>query len=351
MEGMLETFACAVHAFDRAGVRAVCVKGFSLFPEYLEEPWQRHQIDFDFLIAPADAESAQAALESLGYSLAAVSRDGERRLRVPVKSVLGRDAYVYAPQQTAAIELHERFWETHDVGPSFHCAADAIDRAEMCVLGPVRFLRLARAHRFLYQLLHIFRHFLGSWARPLWLYEIAGYLNRHFGDDAHWADVRSLICADPRITDACALVLLMAEELFACPVPPALQDLRTLHDRSPVALWVRRYAHAWLLADMPGNKLNLLLHRHFAAANSRGRVSLIVRLAPFGQRPVLSEGLDPVVANSFAYRMANLRYQASRTWYHVRSGAGLAVASIPWAVSTRSRSQMFSAANLRREEL
>ena len=92
MQGMQETFGHAARALQQAGVQFVCVKGFSLFPEFLEEPWQRHQIDIDLIVAPADTIRAQAALEDTGYEVTAVAEDGERRLRIPVAKALSQDA-------------------------------------------------------------------------------------------------------------------------------------------------------------------------------------------------------------------------------------------------------------------
>jgi hypothetical protein len=215
MESMLGTFGQAVTALQQAFVQFVCVKGFSLFPEFAEEPWQRHQIDFDFLVAPGHGLRAQAALEKLGYKLTAVARDDERRLRIPASRALSRDAYLYQPQEGGAIELHSSFWESGDEKHSLSCPEGVFQQAEIHALGPVMFPRLSQPQAFVYQVLHVFRHFLASWARPLWLYEIASYLNRHCANGALWQRVDELISANEQIAKATALVLLVAQELFA----------------------------------------------------------------------------------------------------------------------------------------
>ncbi|MFZ1084096.1 MAG: nucleotidyltransferase family protein [Terracidiphilus sp.] len=349
MKRMLMTFGQAAAVLQQAGVRFVCVKGFSLIPEYLTELWQRHQIDFDLLIAPVDALRAQRALEALGYRLTAVDGD-ERRLRIPAPRPLGHNSYLYQPQEGAAIELHSEFWDPGAEAYPMLCPRDYFAQAEMHTVGSVTYLRLARHHAFLYQVLHVFRHFMGSWARLLWLYEIAAFLHRHREDDALWQQVRELLCADARLAEAAALVLLCAQNLFACPLPPALENLCTLPAESPMRLWIDRYAQRWLLADMPGNKLNLLLHRHFIPDDPTWRRHLVHRLAPFGKRPVLCEGLDRIVAKSMAYRTANLRFQATRIWHHLRTGAGFAIASASWKLHLRSNQAAFSAKVLRRGE-
>jgi hypothetical protein len=336
MEGMLLTFGRAVCALQEAHVPFVCVKGFSLFPEFHEEPWQRHQIDFDLLIAPRDGPRAQTALERLGYKLTAVAGDGERRLRIPVTQALAHDAYVYQPQQGGFIELHTRFWEAGKEEFRLSCPDDAFEQAEMHTLGSISFPCLSLPHAFIYQVLHVFRHFLGSWARPLWLYEIANFINRHRDDDALWQQVNGLLLEDARVAEAAALVLLTTDELFGCSIPLAISRSCTLPADSPIRLWIRHYARRWILTDMPGNKLNLLLQRQFFSDSRIWRQYLADRLVPRRARPVLCEGIEHRVAKGYQYRFANLRFQAARVWHHVHTGAGFAAASIAWGMHLRS---------------
>ena len=332
MRRMLKTFGEAVRALQQAGINFVCVKGFSLFPEFVSEPWQRHQIDFDLLTAAGQGLRAQAALEQLGYKLTAVAGDGERRLRIPVKQAISHEAYLYSPQDGGAIELHSRFWEAGGEEFPLTCPEDAFEQAERHMLDSVSFPRLSQPHAFLYQLLHAFRHFMGSWARPLWLYEIASYIDRHYANVELWRRVATLLSADARLAEATSLVLLTAKELFACPIPSALENVCALADDDPIRLWVHLYARRWILADMPGNKLNLLLQRRYFSDGRIWRRYLAGRLAPRRARPVLCEGIDTRVARSLKYRAANLRYQLSRVWHHLRTGAGFAAASVAWRI-------------------
>jgi hypothetical protein len=335
MQAMMGRFGEAVDALKRARVQFACVKGFSLIPEFLPEPWERHQIDFDFLIRPGEEARAQLALEGGGYKLTAIE-GSERRLRVPVTKALRHNAYLYDLQKEPAIELHSVFWEGGTIELPLHRLEEAFEHTEMHALGSVSFPRLAPHHAFLYQVLHVFRHFLGSWARPLWLYEIASYMNRFGNDRARWLSVRPLIASDPRMMDAVALVLLTAQEIFRCPIPIELNEICAHADRSAIGLWVRCHSRDWLLTDMPGNKLNLLLHRHFIGQDCTWRRHLANRLAPCGKRPRLCEGLDPVVAQSFGYRIADFCFRAGRISYHLRAGAGLAFAGARWSFALRA---------------
>ncbi len=349
MSGMLMSFGQAALLLREAGVRFVYLKGFSLIPEYLTELWQRHQIDFDLLVPHEDALRAQQALEMLGYRLTAVDGD-ERRLRIPVSRPLAHNAYLYDLQEGASIELHSEFWDTRGETYPMRCPHDIFELAEMHTVGSVSFLRLARHHAFLYQVLHVFRHFLSSWARLLWLYEIAAFLHRHQDDDALWQKVRELLCADARLAEATALVLLCAQNQFSCPLPTALENVCALPAGSPVRLWINRYAQRWLLTDMPGNKINLLLHRHFISGQPAWRRHLVKRLAPLGNCPMLCEGIEGIAAKSLAYKTANLHFQAARIWHHLVTGAEFAFASIAWKMHLRSGHAVSSPNQLRRGE-
>ena len=350
MQTMVQTFSLATQALQNAGVKVICVKGFSLVPDYVEQPWQRHQIDFDFLIAPQDGLRTQSALEGIGYKLTAVAADGERRMRIPVTRAPSHNDYVYGPQEGAAIELHSSFWEADSEQSPLACPDNVFEQAELHAIGPVSFLRLSQPHAFLYQVYHFYRHFRGSWARPLWPYEIASYIDRHYSDDLLWQNVATILSADARTAEAAALVLLTATELFASPIPPALQIFCSQHSDDPIGLWVRHYARRWLLTDMPGNKLNLLLRRQCFSNPQAWRGYLIGRLVPRGKRPVLCEGIEPSVARSLNYRMANMRFQAARALYHLRTGAVLWVANIAWSKRLRASQDHCSPNALRRSE-
>lgn len=351
MRGMLESFAKAAAVLDQAEVPFICVKGFSLFPEFSSDLWQRHQVDFDLLIAPRDADRAQQALERLGYQLTAIAEDGERRMRIPARQRMTRQSYLFGLQQSSTVELHSHFWEAGAEELPLRCPEDVFEQAQRHTIGSISFLRLSPAHAFLYQVLHVFRHFLGSWARLHWLYEIASYLHRHRADNALWLEVQALFSADPRLAEAGALVLLIAQDLFGCPVPAALHGVCTLPAGSPIALWIARYARPWILTDAPGNKLNLLLQKHFFSDEHAWRRYLVNRLVPRGKHPTLCEGIDAQAAKSLRFRAANLRFQAGRAWHHLRTGTGFAFASIAWKIQLRLSESAFAAGDLRQGEL
>ena len=126
-----------------------------------------------------------------------------RDRHIPVKQALSHDAYLYSPQEGGAVELHSRFWESGAEEFPLTGPADAFERAETHTLDSVSFPCLSQPHAFLYHVLHVFRHFWGSWARPLWLYELAGYMDRHHANVELWRELATLISADARLMEMC----------------------------------------------------------------------------------------------------------------------------------------------------
>ena len=175
-------------------------------------------------------------------------------------------------------------------------------------------------------------------------------MDRHRANVELWRELATLISADARLMEATSLVLLTAKELFDCPIPPALESVCALADDNPIRLWVGLYARRWILADMPGNKLNLLLQRRYFADGRIWRRYLANRLAPRRGRPVLCEGIDARVARSLKYRVANLSYKGSRVWHHLRAGAGFAAASVAWGIHLRLSQGAPSSSGLSRSE-
>src|ERR1700731_1487519 len=67
LQDMLQEFQRLNDAFRSRGIMAVTLKGFSLIPDFCEDPCLRHQTDFDFLVRPGDVDAAAAVLGSWAY--------------------------------------------------------------------------------------------------------------------------------------------------------------------------------------------------------------------------------------------------------------------------------------------
>ena len=330
MEQMLQYFQEVVQALDASQVQHCCVKGFSLVPDCFDSIRERHQIDLDLLIVPQDTGRSQVALERLGYRVQRADDSGEVRLIRPWKRHLGVHAYLYVLPEPPPIELHTQVWErdADDIAlPSFSGFLDASETHEIC---GVEFRRLQPAHHFVYLLLHIFRHLLGSWTRLLSFYEVATFIRAHRSEKDIWVKAAQMIEANKVLASACALVLELVDSTFPVDMPVPLHQIVRRNLSAESELWIERYAPVWLLSDPPGNKLALLVQQQFWTDRRAWRQYLLRRLLPVRKPHKLSEIAAQSTRNSVAYRLEDTWYRATRLWYHLRSDCEYLGARFRW---------------------
>lgn len=337
MERMLDYLHEAVEALNSSQVRYCCVKGFSLIPDCFNSIRERHQIDLDLLIDPRDLRPAQDALEQLGYRVQRADDSGEVRLIRPWKKHLGVQAYLYQTPEPPPIELHTQVWELDEIEfPSLSGLLDARESHEIC---GVEFTRLQPAQHFVYLVLHIFRHLLGSWTRLLSLYEVASFIRTRSSDEVVWAEAAQIIETDTTLASACALVLSLVDCMFPIDMPPPLRQISRRNLSAESALWIERYSTAWLLTDPPGGKLSLLVQRQFWTDRGRWRRYLTRRLLPFRKPHPLSNEAVKSTKNGLAYRAEEAWYKASRAWYHVRSDFEYLREWVGWTQQEQARAE------------
>lgn len=337
MDAMFEFFEEANFALATSGVRYCCVKGFSLIPDCFAAMRERHQVDLDFLISPLGAERARMAIEFLGYRLAEAGASGEMRFVKPWRKYLGADAYLYQMPEAPPIELHTAVWEAEVEEIDFPVLEGFLEATKAHELAGARFPCLRTEYQFVYLLLHIFRHLLGSWCRLLSLFEIATLLRSQRGNTQMWTEASGIIEKDEALASACALVLALVKKAFPTELP---EPLAALCDRSlslESALWIEKYSDGWLFSDPPGNKLALLVQRQFCPDRHTWRQYVWRRLLPLRKAPALCDEAAPVAKRSLAYRNEELRYAWSRIWYHLRSDYEYLKARLRWAQLLRVR--------------
>ncbi len=331
MERMLEFFEQIVRALNAAGVRYYCVKGFSLIPDCFHGIQERHQVDLDILVRPSHLSAGISVIEELGYKVQYASLSGEVRLIRPWKKHIGVHGYLYQLPERPPVELHTRFWEADSNEIEFPPLSIFPDATESHELYGIEFPRLRPAYQFLYLLLHIFRHLLGSWMRLLSLYEVATFIRTRRACDEIWAEAVELIERDQRLSTACALVLGLVEVAFPVDLPEKLREVYSANLSLDSAIWLDRCAVTWLLADPPGNKLNLLVQKQFWIDRDIWKRYLRRRLLPVCTPHRLSDEAVNTTKTSLSYRAEEIRYQISRMWYHVKSDITYLSALVRWS--------------------
>jgi hypothetical protein len=287
-------------------------------------------VDLDFLVALRDSSRARSIIEALGYRVQRDSASGELRFTKSWSKHLGINAYLYQLPEPPPIEIHTHVWEpeSEEIGlPSLTGFVDAIETHETC---GVQFPRLRPPYQFVYLLLHIFRHLLGSWTRLLSLYEISAFVRSHSVDDQLWTEVGQIIGEDENLASACALILGLVDAAFSIDLPQPLREVYLRNLSSESALWIESYSRAWLFSVPPGNKLALLVQKQFCSDDQAWRRYLRRRLLPLRKLHELSDETVKSAKANPAYRAEDLRYKTSRAWYHVRSDCEYLIARLRW---------------------
>jgi hypothetical protein len=118
------------------------------------------------------------------------------------------------------------------------------------------------AHRFVMQVMHVFRH-ISSWARMAWLYEIAHFAERFGSERELWNWIDGLLNCKAR--NACGVVCALVTNAFGTKFPAIVEERWFEPLPARQASWIAGYGEAWILSDfLRGSKAGLLLQREFA---------------------------------------------------------------------------------------
>jgi hypothetical protein len=213
-----------MNTLERAGLRALAVKGPALAALAYPNPILRPSVDLDILVSTSEAQRAVAALASAGFKHDASCPAPAGDLR------LDNEQTLISPDGRTTVELH---WALLPMGHSLPSTFDELwNRAQIVRLatGPVRTLGLEDL--FLYLCQHGTKH---GWERLMWVCDLA-MLAAHF-TNAAWEALLNRC----RMAGTLRMVLLglsLARNLLGIRLPPAAgraiaadSNLRTLSAR------------------------------------------------------------------------------------------------------------------------
>jgi hypothetical protein len=326
---MLEEARRLNAAFLSCGVAAATIKGFSLSPDFCDDPCDRHQVDFDFLVAPNDVRATAEALYSCGYSTTQVNESGETCFRTPSRHIPSPADDIYARQRQRQVDLHISIWEPCSWIP-VDAPHDCLQHARPRSRHGLHYLGLALEDNFLLHVLHAFRHSLRSWMRLSWLLEIAHGLEKHRDDKALW-DRMLLRAGSALLTKRIfGFVLGLVEHLFLTAIPTPFQ-LWTADAMTPsLRTWLDHFAVEWALADWPGNLNNLFLSAEFIPDPRLRMQYWRSRLFPNKTQASLGTVAAAKPTKFFQLQAARLRYVASRAVLHLKDIAALPQQQLRW---------------------
>jgi hypothetical protein len=307
--------------FQRSAVSYAVLKGFSLWPNSVSRLELRAQCDLDYLVAEKDAEEARRVLEAKGYHRYAVSGRTWEFKAGDLPS--GKITDLYKARAFRCVELH--------IEPSESGASSLLARREIREFFGMQMPVLSAVDLFLWQGMHVFKHFCQDMARASHLLEFRRHVLARRDDAEFWRRLQSIAADSPRTYLGLGVVTRLIEVTFGSFAP---QDLRCWSaDRlpKPVRLYVDTHGYRIQLAGFPGNKLYLLLQRELEIAGvspSRPlREQLIpLRLPPRSEHVPGPESLPRRVRRA----RARLGFLAFRFRFHVVAGIHYAWKALLW---------------------
>jgi len=247
-------------ALSQAGVDYVFLKGLTLVPDFCSDPYLRHFSDIDVLIPANSMDDAIKAAQTCGFDCLGSVRQGEVQLSTPQRVRPSRFDPVFSLHEGQMLEFHSTLWDAEgtrmQIPPDFGGC-----RAKQTVMG-ITFPALDLAHRFLFQLLHAFRHILSGSIRLAWLYEISMFLASPRAPE-FWTDCCELTEEGDRLRDACGLVLALTNAIFRGPIPEIFSERVIRPIPSALKVWAETVGPRWAMSEPETNKSPLLIYKHF----------------------------------------------------------------------------------------
>lgn len=306
------------------------LKGFTLVPDFCSAVELRHQSDIDILIAPEFAERAKLVMQERGYSMEEFLRTGEIHFSKPRSKPPSIHDDIYTANFHPEVELHTSIWKDVD-HVSLKVRSDVLSRIRIQEIHGVRFACLSLEDMFVLQILHAFRHLLGSWIRVSWLLEIHSFIVRHARNESLWSEIRDHAMEDTGLRNAFGLILQLTNRLFPSPIPKIMREWCVDPLPGPLNRWVNEFGTRWALSDLSGSKLSLLVHREFINDAASRRSYVWRRLFPLAGKPIIGRVYSHEVKTAVSAEVAEGMFLARRALFHAASLGAFSIDALRWA--------------------
>jgi len=326
---MLHEFHRLNEVFRARNILAITLKGFSLSPDFCENPLFRHQTDLDFLVVPAAVQSAAEALYSLGYSTPRLSDSQESCFTTPPTHIPSHHDDLYTLQHHRQVDLHVSLAESSP-WMNLDLPTDCPRHAIPLTVHSVHFFALSLPDRFLTQVLHAFRHSSRAWLRLSWLLEIARCVELHRENEPLWQRVVERAGNSLLTRRAFAFILFLSNRLFHSRIPTSL--LSWIADAITPSLnaWLDHFSVDWALSDWPGNLSNILLARDFIPDATLRTRYLASRILPTRARLSIASSPNKQKTKSPAWHFHHWQYLLHRSRVHCKDLFRLPLYQLRW---------------------
>jgi hypothetical protein len=327
LDYIADEFASINQRFHQAGVNFAVIKGFSLVPAFCPDAVLRAASDLDYLVDRKSLTTAQRALEEEGYCLQRFS-DIEFKFGRPSSRIPTVSDDPYSRETEPLVELHLAFCKGNENRVMMEEPEFRLDRTNTHDWQGLRFPVLKQEDAFVLQILHVFQHTLECWVKLSWLLEIGYFVRTRASDTQFWDGVDIRIREVPCLTEFAAVVMGLAERVFAVPMPPiAAKWMQCL--RFPARLWLENYGRTWVIQDRPDHglrlfsaaKLAFFLHQEFLPDPKVRREITRQRLFPWKQPQQIAVPSGRTAASFLTANRLQWQFVLQRVIFHLGSSA------------------------------
>jgi hypothetical protein len=263
-------------------IRYICLKGLTVFPDFVDDSIHHIQSDHDFLVHPVDLKRANAAFLGLGFE----ALDSHSGLSVDHLPTLIKSSgwqwkgNFYDPEIPRAIELHFRLWDAEFEGISINSLEGVWQDLIVREVSGIRIPVLSRQDALTYAVMHAFRHLLRNDLRLSHLYELAFFLNRSATDISFWNTFGEKLKQCATSLKVAAAMFQLARHCFEPEVSPFVHELVARHLTLASQLWIKKYGRREALSSYRQSKSGLFLQITFASTRREGWSKIRKKLLP-----------------------------------------------------------------------
>lgn len=325
--------------FERLGIEAVVLKGFSHCPCFVHNPRWRPQYDIDLLLPRDQVLRGRDVVRGLGYEPLRKSNGRVDHLPTMIRKTGWQwRGDLFDPEIPISLELHFRLWDhaTEHFEPAG--LNQFWERRERRFLDGLSFTAFHPVDAVAYASLHLLRHLLRGDAKPFHVYELASFLHQTAGAEQFWSQWEEW--HDPSLRQLEAICFALGHRWFDCRLHPAAAE--ALESLPPeVSRWLDLCAFSPLMHLVQPNKDELWLHWSLIDSR-RARWSMLRRrLLPAPPEGPVEAVHIPDCEITWQVRVRRkwryARYAASRVAHHLAALPSVATGAIEWFGGLKSQ--------------
>jgi predicted MFS family arabinose efflux permease len=281
-ERIKQFYSIAAAAIRDARAEHVVIKGFSLWPGYVEHPRFRPQSDIDLYCPPDSIFRARDVLSGLGYQpwLLGGHRPSDHLPAMDLPTSWQWRGNFFDPDIPPCFELHSCFWDPSWTRIHPPGLQEFWSRRIERHLDEITFPALHPVDNLGYTALNLLHHLFPNQVPIEQAYGLARFLHTST-DNTFWRNWRLL--HDERLRRLEMISFRLVSDWFACRLPEEVQE--EIEEMSPpVQAWFRHFSKDATSPHFERRKDSMWLHLSLLESSTDKSIVLLKRLLPIPTR-------------------------------------------------------------------